>query len=239
MTRDVVADHPSRTLDVTLAVDAGPAASFGEPLVTGTERIDPAYARYMTGIKPGERYDPDTVERARQRLQDLGVFASVSVVEGDSVGPDGVLPLTFVLAERKLHLIGGGVSYSTIDGAALEGYWMHRNLFGHAESLRFDAAVSRLFANEDPNDFSYDLATTFRRPGMFTPNTDMTLKLEAERESVDPYDSTTVSAKAGLDHRFSRDAHRQLRAQRRVGRNRRCVRDQPVSDRQPALEARL
>jgi len=204
VTRDVVADHPSRTLDVTIAVDAGAAASFGAPLVTGTERIDPAYARYMTGIRPGERYDPDTVERARQRLQDLGVFASVSVVEGDSVGPDGVLPLTFVLAERKLHLIGGGVSYSTIDGAALEGYWMHRNLFGHAESLRFDAAVSRLFANEDPQDFSYDLATTFRRPGMFTPNTDMTLKLEAERETVDTYDSTTFSAKAGLDHRFSK-----------------------------------
>jgi translocation and assembly module TamA len=31
----------------------------------------------------------------------------------------------------------------------------------------------------------------------------MTLRLEAEHESVDPYDSTTFSAKAGLDHRFS------------------------------------
>ena len=114
----------------------------------------------MTGIKPGEPYDPDTIERARKRLQDLGVFASVSVVEGDSVGPDGMLPITFVLSERKRHLIGGGVSYSTIDGATLEGYWMHRNLFGHAESLRFDAAVSRIGA-EDLDGF---LLRCSRRP---------------------------------------------------------------------------
>ena len=156
----------------------------------------------MTGIRPGEQYDPQKIARSRQRLQDLGVFASVSVEEGAIVGPDGVLPLTFVLTERKRHLIGAGASYSTLDGATLEGYWMHRNLFGHAESLRFDAELSRIGA-DDLEDFSYELATTFRRPGVFTPNTDATLKLEAEREDVDPYESTSFSGKVGLEHRFS------------------------------------
>ena len=108
VTREVVADHRSESIDVTLAVEPGPVAQFAEPLVEGTERVDPAYARFMTGIRPGEAYDPDTVERARKRMQDLGVFASVSVVEGDTVGPDGLLLITFVLAERKRHLIGGG-----------------------------------------------------------------------------------------------------------------------------------
>ncbi len=203
VTREVVADHRKLTVDVTLAVEPGPAAQFGAAQVTGTERIDPAYARFMTGIKPGEPYDPDTIERARKRMQDLGVFASVSIVEGETVGPDGILPITFVLAERKRHLIGGGVSYATIDGATLEGYWMHRNLFGNAESLRFDAAISRIGAN-DLTDFSYDLATTFRRPGVFTPDTDLTLRLGAEREFVDTYESRTFSIRAGVDHRFSR-----------------------------------
>jgi translocation and assembly module TamA len=201
VTRDIVADHRTDTVDVTLEVEPGPAAQFAEPLVEGTERVDPGYARFMTGIKPGEPYDPDTIERARKRMQDLGIFASVSIVEGE-VGPDGLLPITFVLAERKLHLIGGGVSYSTIDGAALEGYWMHRNLFGHGESLRFDASVSRIGA-EDVENFSYKLATTFRRPGVFTPDTDVTLKLLGERETVDTYESTTIAAKAGIEHRFS------------------------------------
>ena len=202
VTRDVVADHRNGVVDVTLAVEPGPAAQFAEPLVEGTERVDPAYARFMTGIKPGEPYDPDTVDRARKRMQDLGIFASVSIVEGETVGPDGLLPITFVLAERKRHLIGGGVSYSTIDGAALEGYWMHRNLFGHGESLRFDASVSRIGA-EDVENFSYKLATTFRRPGVFTPDTDLTLKLSGERETVDTYESSTIAAKVGVEHRFS------------------------------------
>ena len=192
VTRDVVADHRNSTVDVTLAVEPGPGgAASANRSVTGTERVDPAFARYMTGIRPGEPYDPDTIARARQRLQDLGVFASVSVEEG----ADG-------RAGRRAsdHLRARGAeaapdrrrrSYSTIDGATLEGYWMHRNLFGHAESLRFDAAVSRIGA-DDLEDFSYELATTFRRPGVFTPNTDVTLKLEAEREDVDPYESTTL-----------------------------------------------
>ncbi len=201
-TRNVIADHRTKTVDVTLTVQPGPAARFGEIQVTGTDRVDPAFARYLIAIKPGEPYDPDTIERARKRLQDLGVFSSVSVIEGDAVGADGVLPITFNLRERKRHLIGGGVSYATTDGATLEGYWMHRNLFGHGESLRFDATVSRLFAN-DLTDFSYSLATTFRRPGVFSPNTDMTLKLSGEREFVDSYESRTIAAKVGLEHRFS------------------------------------
>lgn len=202
VTREVVADHRKQTVDVMLAVEPGPAAQFGEPLIQGTERVDPAYASFMTGIRPGDPYDPDAIARARKRMQDLGIFASVAVEEGATVGPDGVLPITFVLSERKRHLIGGGVSYATVDGATLEGYWMRRNLFGRGESLRFDASISRIGA-EDIENFSYKLATTFRRPGVFTPDTDATLRIFAERETVDAYESTTFGARAGLEHRFN------------------------------------
>jgi translocation and assembly module TamA len=201
--RDIVADHRTGTVDVTLAVDPGPSASFGFVDITGTERMDPAYVRWMTGLEPGQEYDPDEIRRARDRLQRLGVFASIAFVEADSVGDDGLLPISLNLSERKRRLIGGGVTYSTLDGATLEGYWMHRNLFGHAESLRFDASVSRIFADGFDWDLSYGLATTFRRPGVFTPDTDMTLRLEAEREFVDTYESVTIAGKAGLEHRFN------------------------------------
>ena len=203
VTREVVADHRALTVDVTLIVAPGPAARFGAVQVTGTERVDPAYARWMTGIEPGAEYDPDTLARARQRLQALGVFTSVSIEEAEFVGDDGLLPVTFNLSERKRRLIGGGVSFSTIDGATLQGYWMHRNLFGRAESLRFDASVSRLFAEGISTDISYGLATTFRRPGMITPDTDLALRLGAEREFVDTYESSTFGGGAGLEHRFS------------------------------------
>jgi translocation and assembly module TamA len=203
-TRDIVADHRTQTVDVTLAVEPGPAAQLGQVEIAGTERMDPAFVRWATGIRPGEAYDPDTLERARARLQRLGVFSSVAIAEDAAVGPDGILPITFNTSERKRRLIGGGASLSTVEGAALEGYWMHRNLFGRAESLRFDASVSRIGA-EGYGDLNYALAGTFRKPAMFTPDTDLTLQVAAEREFVDTYESRSVNAAVGLEHRFSED----------------------------------
>jgi translocation and assembly module TamA len=201
-TREIIADHATSTVDVRLVAAPGPAAALGTVEVTGTDRMDRGFVEYMTGIRPGEPYDPDTLERARERLQRLGVFSSVAVVEAATVGPDGILPLTFRVAERKPRVIGAGASYSTLEGATLEAYWMHRNLFGRAESLRFDASVSRIGA-EDLNGLNYTLATTFRRPGVFTPDTDFTLQLAGKREVVDTYESRTVSARAGFEHQFT------------------------------------
>ncbi|MBA3517733.1 MAG: outer membrane protein assembly factor, partial [Rhizobiales bacterium] len=192
--REIVADHRTRTVDVTLVVDPGPEAQLGTVQVTGTERVDPEFARRMTGTAPGEPYDPDTIRRARDRLQRLGVFSSVSIAEADLVGADGLLPITFNISERKRRLIGGGASYSTLEGASLEAYWMHRNLFGRAESLRFDASVSRIGA-EDLQELNYAAATTFRKPGVLTSDTDLTLQLAGKREFVDTYESRSVSAR--------------------------------------------
>ena len=200
--RDIVADHDTNTVDVALVVEPGPAAEFGTVEVNGTERMVTSFVARQTGIKPGMPYDPDTLDRARKRLTRLGVFSSIAIVEGESVGPDGILPVTFNLAERKRRLIGGGASYSSTEGATLEGYWMHRNLFGRAESLRFDASVSRIGA-EGYKDFNYAVATTFRRPGTFTPDTDLTLQVAGKREFVDTYESRSVSATAGVEHFFS------------------------------------
>lgn len=200
--REVVADHRTKTVDVTLSVEPGPEARIGAVDVTGMERMNPAFVVRQTGLKPGEDYDPDTLERAKERLRRLEVFSSVSLQEAELIGADGLLPVTFNLAERKRRLIGGGVSYSTTDGATVEAYWAHRNLFGQAESLRLDASVSRLgAANYD--EFSYLASATFKKPGVITPDTDLTAQVLAEREYVDTYERLSASAKVGLQHRFS------------------------------------
>jgi translocation and assembly module TamA len=202
-TREIVADHRTRTVDVVLAVEPGPAAVLGSAEIAGTERMDPLFVQWMTGIRPGEPYDPDTIRRSRERLQRLGVFSSVAVEEEKAVGPDGILPVTFRVSERKRRLIGGGASYSTVDGAALEAYWMHRNLFGRAESLRLEAAVSRIGAEGLQEGLNYSALATFRKPGVFTPDTDFTFQLGGRREYLDDYESLTVFARPGFERRFS------------------------------------
>ncbi|WP_139315158.1 autotransporter assembly complex protein TamA [Mongoliimonas terrestris] len=199
--RDAIADHPMNTLDVRIAVESGPRAVYGPVGVTGTARMDPAFVAYMTNLKEGEEYDPDDIEKAQKQLRRLGVFSSARIVEGDTVGPDGRLPLTANVAERPLRVIGGGASYSTVDGAGLEAYWEHRNLFGQAEKFRLDGRVGGI-ASADPEDFSYQAAATFLKPGVLTPLTDLTAELLAKREPLDAYTETSVRARVGLAHEF-------------------------------------
>jgi translocation and assembly module TamA len=202
--RDIVADHRTRTVDVLLQVDPGPTAFFNGVMVTGTERMDPEFVAYLTGIAPGEEYDPDAIEAAVERLRRLQVFRSVRIEEAEALLPGGFLPLTVRVAERPPRVFGVGASYSTVDGGAVEGYWTHRNLFGRAERLRIEGHVRRIDST-DPEDFDYLAAARFTRPGTLTPDTDFFSHVEALRENPDAYDRRAVSARAGLAHRFSRE----------------------------------
>lgn len=203
--RRVVADHPSDTVDATLEVRPGRKAYYGPTSVTGTERMDPGFVAYMADLKPGEEFDPDAVKRASDRLARLGVFSSLRIEEAPTIGPDGSLPMTVVVRERKLHRIGVGGSFSSVDGLGLEAYWLHRNLFGRAEQLRIEGKVSNFENKTDPEDFTYRAGATFIKPGVGTPDSDFTASAYAEREVLDPYTKTGVSGQAGFNHQFSKE----------------------------------
>lgn len=208
--REVVADHAAHTVDADISVDPGRLAHYG-PLsvrnVTEKPRMDSAYVAWMTGLKPGQEYDPDDIKRANKRLARLEVFRSANIREAEEIEADGSLPLNLVLQERKPRRFGVGANYSTLDGAGFEAYWMHRNLFGHAERLRFDAKISGIGGGQDdsynPKNYSYLLGTTFTRPGVFTPDTDFIMSLKGEREVLDNYTATGVYFQTGFNHMFN------------------------------------
>ena len=130
--RDVVADHETLTLAVTLDVAAGPVAPYGETTVEGAETVDPVFTAEMAGLEPGRTYSPEEIEDARQRLVDLGVFSSVGVREADALDASGAIPIKVEVSERKHRYFGVGATISNTEGLGIEGYWGHRNLFGRA-----------------------------------------------------------------------------------------------------------
>lgn len=208
--REVVADHADKTIESDIHIDPGMKARYGAlsvKNVSKTPRMDSAYVAWMTGLKEGEQYNPDDLAKANKRLAKLQVFRAANVREAEKINSDGSLPLNLVLQERPLHRIGGGASYSTLDGAGVEAYWLHRNLFGHAESLRFDGKISGVGGNQgdsyNPKNFSYLLGTTFKRPGVITPDTDFIAGLKAQREVLDNYTNTSFSGQTGLTHTFN------------------------------------
>jgi len=62
--REIVAEHASSTLDVTLTVAAGPVAGYGDTTVEGTEKVDRSFTEYMTGLKRGQQYSPQEIDDA-------------------------------------------------------------------------------------------------------------------------------------------------------------------------------
>ncbi len=199
--RDTIADHHSHTLDVTLAVRPGPMADFGRVTVDGTKNVDPNLVLKRAGIDGG-LYSSKVVKRATKRLRDLGVFDSVRVTPATRLDPDGTIPVTITVSERKPRAVGASVNYSNTEGLGAEVYWLHRNLLGGAEQLKLSAAVSSLMFDGafDPD---FRLAGKFRKPAVFDPMTDFTLRLEGYRTTTDSYRVTALEGALGLQHVFS------------------------------------
>jgi len=99
--RQIVADHATSTLDVTLTVAAGPVAGYGATTVEGTEKVDRDFTEYMTGLKRGKQYSPQEISDARDRLLALEVFNSVTFKEADKLDADGNIPIGVQVSERK------------------------------------------------------------------------------------------------------------------------------------------
>ena len=198
--REVVADHGHSSVDVVITVNPGAKTAFGDIAVSGTERMDPEFTRWMTGITPGQEYDPDDLELAQKRLDRLEVFSAARLQAADGIGADGLLPYNLIVQELPGRRFGLGATYSTIDGLGIEGFHLWRNLFGHAERLRLDAKIASIAFPIDTAQFDYQFGGTFTKPGIFTPDTDLVAAISAERTLYPTYTETSATARLGLNH---------------------------------------
>jgi translocation and assembly module TamA len=199
-TRDTVADHRTHMLDVVLHVDTGPIADFGRVEVIGAENVKPSLVVGRADLGDG-LYSSRHVKNAETRLRDLGVFESVRIVPGETLDPDGTIPMTITVSERKRHVIGGAVGYSNTEGLGAEIYWRNRNLFGGAEQLHLSAGVSRVITDALNPDFR--VTGKFIKPAVFDPLTDFTLRVEGYHETTEAYEVTAAEAEVGLTRIFS------------------------------------
>ncbi|CAM5437461.1 translocation and assembly module TamA [Aquamicrobium terrae] len=201
--REIVADHATSTLDVTLTLAAGPIAGYGETTVEGTKDVDRDFTAYMTGLKRGETYSPAEIDQARDRLMGLEVFNSVTVREEDKLDAQGDIPIDVNVTERKPRYFGIGGTFSNIDGLGLEGYWGHRNLFGRAEKLRIEGSISGIGANA-LDKLNYNAGIMFEKPGVVGPASKFFSNMKVTYEHPDAYDSFSVKGDAGLSYELSR-----------------------------------
>ncbi len=199
--REVVADHDTSRLDVLIRLDPGPPVRYGPVRVSGSERVDPAYIAFMAGLPEGEKFDPEDIEEANQRLGDLGVFRLLRIEEGE-LAPDGTMPVDILVEDRLRRAYGVGGTISTLDGLGIEAYWLHRNLFGRAERLRVDASIQGIGTSEFPDELTYRLGATITRPGVITPDTSAFASLLALQNDFDTYRERSITGRIGFNQRI-------------------------------------
>ena len=201
--QEVVANHQMQTVDIVLGAESGPVAPIGNVSISGEKAVDPNFIRRYSRLNEGKPYSSEEIRKAVERLRKLGVFSSVSIKEPDRLAPDGSLPLAITVSEGKHRYFGFGASISTIDGVGVEGYWGHRNLFGHAESLRLEGSVGGLGQWNGIGNLDYAAGISFVKPGAFFPSATLDASIKVATLTTESYDAASVTGRVGLSYELT------------------------------------
>lgn len=202
----IVADHRANTLSADLSIVPGPKLRFGDLIITGDSAVRAERIARIADLPSGEVFSPETMATVAKRLRRTGTFSSVSLREGDAE-PDGTMDVELTVVDRKPRRFGFGGELSSFEGASVSGYWLHRNIFGGAERLRFDAEINQIAAqdsDEQSNGTDFLLRARLEFPALL--RSDTTLFVVSKLESLDEpsYRSDTFELGAGVTW-FPRD----------------------------------
>lgn len=134
-----IANHKARVL---VDVDPAERCNVGKIRVEGVGSLPEHAVRRQLDLHEGEPYKRAKLDRAQQRLLDLGVVSSITIsVEKDNA-PKGVAPILVHLEPTKLRdlRIGGGFELDALKtDVHLRARWQDRNFLG--DLRRFDIDV--------------------------------------------------------------------------------------------------
>jgi len=197
--REVLIDHATREAHVTFTVESGPTARMGRVRFSGTEKVDTTYLQKRVPFEEGDPYSPAKVNAMRDRLTSLGTFNSVRIKPATALDERGELLFDVELTDRVPRTIGFGGSYETQRGFAISGFWMHRNLFGEAESIKLSAEVNHIGQGTMPQDLGYGFKVDFRKPDWLMKQQDAVANAAAVNEIFDAYHRKAVTLLLGID----------------------------------------
>lgn len=209
--QSITAQHDKTQVSARLGIAPGPRLRFGEVTIAGNENVRTRRITTIAGLPDDQIYDPAEVDRAAARLRRTGSFSSVTITEAPEIGPNNTLPLAIDVVEATPRRFGFGAEYSTVDGARLSGFWLHRNLLGGAERFRIEGALAGLGGETGGVDKSFGMR--YERPA--TPRADVDLYAELSFEALDEPDFTSDTTEFTLG--FTRYATDDLTVQFGLG----------------------
>ncbi|GGE35282.1 outer membrane protein assembly factor [Primorskyibacter flagellatus] len=198
--QDIVADHARRTVAARFGIAPGPRLTFGRARIaaeSADSKVRPERILAIAGIPEGKVYSPEAIETAERRLRRTGAFRAANVTEDEAIGPGNTLGTEIAVEDAKPRRFGVGAEVSTIEGLRLTGFWLHRNAFGGAERLRFDAEIAGIGGSTGGIDYS--LAVQLTRPAFRHPDAQLTFRAALEREDEPTYLSDNFEIAVGVE----------------------------------------
>ncbi len=215
--------HEDQRVDLLVSVDTGPKAGFGPVTITGTRDLDPQVVRSFIYVQPGDPYSPDKIAAMRKSLAQIEAIGSTRIIESDHLDPDGNLPITAQVDERKNYAVSAAAQYSTIDGPSARADWTDRNLFGGGERLRISGLVGYAQDNTyTPNAYNlwytgkknswFDTSrmigranANFIKPALWGSTNDYLADVTLAREVTTSYQAEYFNVSQYIRHRFDQN----------------------------------
>lgn len=196
-----IADHDAETLDARIRIAPGPVTRFGEVQVVGTSAVRPERILEIAGFPSGEVITPDERAKVSDRLRRIGTFSSVVLTQSETLGRGNTLDYDLEVVDQEPRRLGFGAELSSTDGVSLSALWMHRNIFGGAETFRIEGEIDGISGNTGGAD--YALGVRLTRPATVNADTDAFAFADTSFVQEPDYEASTFSLGVGTIRRFS------------------------------------
>jgi len=193
-----------RVLNVRFHVEAGERRPLGDIRIQGLQNLKESFVRRRLLVHSGDEYRASALEAARRDLLAQGVFSQVNVHIDPAPDPQGRVPVTFDIHERRPHVVGVTGAYSSDLGTSAGVNWTQRSVSGKGDALSLSASVINLGGGTATNGIGYDLSGKYRIPDWKTRDQSVQVSLGALRQSLDAYDQTAVTSGVSVIRKLSR-----------------------------------
>ncbi len=134
-------DQANKTISIVYQIDEGPRVYIERLDIIGNTRTKDFVIRREFRLAEGDAFNPLLVDRAKKRLQSLGLFKTVDIKRRPGSSSDRV-NLDVVVVEQSTGELSFGAGYSTAEGVIGDVSITERNLLGNGQFLRLKVGGS-------------------------------------------------------------------------------------------------
>ena len=135
------ADPVSHTIAMNYTIEEGPRVYIERINISGNTRTKDYVIRREFRLAEGDAYNPLLVDKAKRRLERLGLFEKVEVKRRPGPVQDRVV-LDVIIVEKSTGELSFGAGFSTAEGVIGDISITERNLMGNGQFLRLKLAGS-------------------------------------------------------------------------------------------------